>query len=119
MRRLLLSTYVMLLFLTVQAEAQVSKYRGSFDVVSGYTSGFPAGLFGYGIATVSRTGVVLSTLYWPYDNLSASGGGLIDRRGRFRFVDGTTGGAQLFSNRFGYGTFGDNAGGGIFVLSRR
>ena len=107
---------IMTLFCEGKLKAQ-SAYSGSYSLISGYTTGSAAGLFGYGTATVTRKGVVAYSCYYPYNGLTGYGSGMINGRGVFSLNNGTSGSAQIYS-RSGFGSFADNFGSGYFGLGR-
>ena len=127
--------------LTSYADAQVSKYRGSYYVYAGYTShnyaSYPVTYtFGLGTLTLSSTGSASYTCYFPFDGFvwdgsksipldpfSGSGTGVVSKNGVFSFNNGTTGYCQLWGTvkkgvlaplATGMGTFADGYGGGLF-----
>ena len=118
MRTSLLASAIVIttLFSAGKLKAQ-SAYAGSYSLISGYTTGSAAGLFGYGTATVTRRGVVAYSCYYPYNGLTGYGSGIINGRGLFSLNNGTSGRAQIYS-RSGFGSFSDNIGSGFFGLGR-
>lgn len=108
-----------LLLLGITVEANVAKYAGRYQTVAVYTYGTQAGKAGYGVATASRTGDVIRTLYWPHVRRNFSGTGRIDARGWFKFNDRLEGRLKIFNYRTGFGRFRDNTtGGGFFGVWR-
>jgi len=105
--------------LTTGAALAQSKFAGKYDLLSGYTDGYYAGLFGYGIASVSRKGVASYSSYYPYVGVSGSGTGTINSKGIFRLNNGTSGTAAILSRRVGVGKFNDSMGNGLFALKKR
>ena len=103
---------------SVSAHAQ-SKFAGRYDALSGYVSGQLAGLFGYGIASVSRSGATSYTSYYPYLGISGSGTGRINSRGVFSLNNGVSGSGQMQGNRVAVGNFRDGYGTGYFALRKK
>lgn len=103
---------------SVSAHAQ-RQFAGSYDLLSGYTTGSYNGLFGYGRATASRAGAVSYTAYYPQLGGSGSGTGRINSRGAFSLNNRTRGSAQMYGNRVAIGTFRDAYGSGYFGLRKR
>jgi hypothetical protein len=104
--------------ISVSANAQ-SKFAGSYDLIAGYSRGWPAGLFGYGVATAARNGNVSYSAYYPYLNITGKGTGKINSKGRFSLNNGTTGSASILSNRVAVGNFRDSEGRGFFALRKK
>jgi hypothetical protein len=92
--------------------------RGNYGLLSGYTYGYYAGLFGYGTATVSSSGAVAYSSYFPATGQTGSGRGTLSKTGAFSLNNGVSGRAQIYSNRVGYGVFSDPYGRGYFALGR-
>jgi hypothetical protein len=92
--------------------------RGTYGLITGYTSGYWAGLFGYGTATVSSSGAVAYSSYFPATGHTGNGRGALSRTGVFSLNNGVSGRAQVHSNRVGYGLFSDSIGRGYFALGR-
>jgi hypothetical protein len=92
--------------------------RGNYGLLSGYTYGYWAGLFGYGTATVSSSGAVAYSSYFPAAGTTGYGRGALSRTGAFSLNNGVSGKAQIYSNRVGYGIFSDSYGRGYFALGR-
>jgi len=115
-------TTVALVVLSISAInlfAQVpAALRGNYGLLSGYTYGYYAGLFGYGTATVSSSGAVAYSSYWPATGETGSGRGTLSKTGVFSLNNGVSGRAQIYSNRVGYGVFSDPIGRGYFFLGR-
>jgi hypothetical protein len=116
--KLLSIAVLALVGVSVSAHAQ-SKYAGRYDLLSGYSVGWPSGLFGYGIATFSRKGVVGYSAYFPYLGGTGRGSGRINSKGVFSLNNGTTGSARMLGNRVAVGNFRDSDGRGFFALRKR
>jgi hypothetical protein len=114
--------FIVLVALTVSAinlfAAIPAALRGNYGLLSGYTYGSWAGLFGYGTATVSSTGAVAYSCYFPNRGVTGFGSGALSSTGAFSLSNGVSGKAQIYSNRVGYGVFSDSIGGGYFGLCR-
>ena len=110
---------VLLSISAINLFAQVpATLRGNYGLLSGYTYGYNAGLFGYGTATVSSSGAVAYSSYFPATGHTGSGRGTLSRTGAFSLNNGVSGKAQIYSNRVGYGVFTDPYGRGYFALGR-
>lgn len=118
MKQIILSSLLAWMALKVGAHAQAA-YAGSYNSIAGYYSGSAAGYFGYGTTTVSRSGAVSYSEYWPAWGETSRGTGRVDRNGRFTLTGGVTGSAVIYSSRIAYGTFRDSAGQGYFAMSRK
>jgi hypothetical protein len=130
-----------LMCLTKTAQAQTTKYQGSYYLYSGYysqkSSAYPVtATFGLGVATISSKGQASYTCYFPFEGavwngyqyvpLSAfqgSGTGVVSSRGVFSLNNGVSGNCQLWGSltrgrlairSVGLGTFEDGYGTGIF-----
>jgi hypothetical protein len=103
---------------SVSAHAQ-SKFAGRYDLIAGYSSGSPAGLFGYGVSSAARNGRVSSTLYFPYHRTTWKGTGRVSRDGVFSYTDGVRGSAKIIGNRVGVGNFRNSEGRGFFAFRRK
>lgn len=90
---------------------------GNFNLILGYTSGSKSGLFGYGTATVSSTGIVSTSHYLPYTRTSCYNSGIMTSSGLFS-LDGVSGTVTIYDNKLGYGYFSEPSGAGIFGVSR-
>jgi hypothetical protein len=109
---------VILVTLSASAHAQ-KKFAGRYDLISGYSSGWPSGLFGYGVATAARNGRVSYSAYYPFLNETGSGTGRMNSKGIFALNNGVTGSARLLGNRVAVGNFRDNEGRGFFAIRKR
>lgn len=116
--KILSITILAFIGISVSVHAQ-SQYAGRYDLLAGVSTGQAAGLFSYGTATVARNGRASYTVYWPYLGTSGRGSGLINRNGVFSFNDGTSGTAQIFSNRVAVGTYRQSYGTGFFAMRKR
>lgn len=116
--KILLSAVLLIVGLSVSAQAQ-SQFAGRYDLLSGYSTGQMAGLFGYGIATVSRNGNASYSAYFPFLGDSGFGSGKINTKGVFSLNNGTTGSATLMGNRVAIGNFKDGLGAGFFGLRKK
>ena len=132
-----------LVCLTKTAQAQTSKYQGSYYLYSGYYtqkySAYPVtATFGLGVATISSKGQASYTSYFPFDGaawngytyvelrpIEGSGRGVVSSKGVFSLNNGVSGVCQLWGNltrgrlavrSVGIGTFEDGYGTGIFGL---
>jgi hypothetical protein len=103
---------------SVSAHAQ-SKFAGRYDLLSGYSTGQAAGLFGYGIATIARNGNASYSAYFPFLGSTGYGSGRINSRGVFSLNNGTSGSATLMGNRVAVGNFWDGLGTGYFGLRKK
>jgi hypothetical protein len=104
--------------LSVLAHAQ-SKFAGRYDLIAGYSSGSPAGLFGYGVASAARNGRVSYSAYYPYLNITGSGTGRVRSDGVFSYNNGVSGSAKIVGNRVAVGNFRDSEGRGFFAVRRK
>jgi hypothetical protein len=95
-----------------------SAYTGNYGLISGWTYGPSRGLFAYGTATVSSTGVVAYSIYKPYGGKTCSGRGSINSAGVFSFSNGVYGSTTVWGAKTGYGVFIESGGGGYFGLGR-
>jgi len=118
MKQIILSSLLVWMAFETRAHAQAA-YAGSYNSIAGYYSGSAAGYFGYGTTTVSRSGAVSHSEYWPALRETSRGTGRVDRNGRFTLTGGVTGSAVIYSSRIAYGTFRDSAGRGYFAMSRK
>jgi len=116
--KLLLIAVALIGGFSVSAHAQ-SQFAGRYDLISGYTTGSYAGLFGYGTATAFRAGWVSYTAYYPQLQGSGSGTGRINSKGVFNLNNGVTGSAQLYGKRVAVGTFQDAYGSGFYGLRKK
>jgi len=116
--KILLIAVLAFIGVSVSAHAQ-SKFAGRYDLISGYSSGWPAGLFGYGVASAARNGRVSYSAYYPYLNVTGNGTGKINSRGVFSLNNGTTGSGRILGNRVAVGNFSDSEGRGFFALRKR
>jgi hypothetical protein len=103
---------------SLSANAQ-SQFAGSYDLIAGYSRGWPAGLFGYGVATAARNGNVSYSSYYAYLKVTGRGTGRMNNRGVFALNNGVTGSARLLGNRVAVGNFRDSEGRGFFALRKR
>jgi hypothetical protein len=128
------------------AEAQVSRYQGTYDVVANYTAhysnSFPVRYTtGYGVLTLGSNGSASYTVSFPFDGYAfingfsysldpytGSGTGAVDSTGVFRFDNGVVGSCILCGTlrsgsrataQVGVGSFNDGVGRGIFVIVKR
>jgi hypothetical protein len=92
--------------------------RGNYRLIAGYTSGYYTGLFGYGTATVSSSGAISYSCYYPYVRATGRGNGTLNSTGLFSLNNGVSGKAQIYSNRVGSGAFSDSNGRGYFGVAR-
>ena len=138
--------FTLLFFFSQFAEAQVSRYQGTYDLIANYTShysnSFPVRYTtGYGVTTLRSNGAASYTIAFPFDGwayiadqqisldpFSGSGTGAVDSTGVFRFNNGVVGGCQLWGtlrygvlapSAVGVGSFRDVAGRGIFVIIKK
>jgi hypothetical protein len=118
MKQIILSSLLAWMALKVGVHAQAA-YAGSYNSIAGYYSGSAAGYFGYGTTTVSRSGAVSYSEYWPAWRETSRGTGRVDRNGLFSLTGGVTGSAVIYSSRIAYGTFRVLAGRGYFAMSKK
>lgn len=116
--KILLVSVLLFVGCSVSAQAQ-SQFAGRYDLLSGYSTGQIAGLFGYGIATIARNGNASYSAYFPYLGTSGFGSGKINAKGVFSLNNGTKGSATLMGNRVAVGNFNDGAGAGFFGLRKK
>lgn len=96
-----------------------SAFVGSYNyLLVGWTYGSERGLFAFGTATVSSTGVVAYSIYKPARNTTSFGQGFINGSGLFSFSNGVSGSTTILNGQVGYGTFVDVGGGGYFGIGR-
>jgi hypothetical protein len=118
MRKILLFPVVLLAATMLSSEhSKAASYQGTYNILSGYTTGSWAGLFGYGTMTVARNGVVAYSSYFPNKGITGSGAGFISKKGVFSLNNGVTGSAVIYT-RVGYGSFNDALGSGFFAVGR-
>jgi hypothetical protein len=123
------------------AEAQTTKYQGSYYLYAGYYESFYSaypckGTFGLGNATLRSTGQASYTCYFPFEGSAwngfdyvtlnphaGSGTGVVNSTGVFSFNNGVSGVCQLWgtlkngilnTRAVGMGVFTDESGNGIF-----
>lgn len=116
--KLLLIAVLLVVGFSVSAQAQRA-FAGRYDLLSGYSSGWPAGLFGYGVASVARSGVASYSAYYRYLNVTGRGTGRINSRGVFSLNNGTRGSAAILGRRVAVGNFSDSEGRGFFALRKK
>lgn len=116
--KLLLIAVLLVVGFSVSAQAQRA-FAGRYDLLSGYSSGWPAGLFGYGVASVTRSGVASYSSYYAYFDVTGRGTGRVNSRGVFSLNNGTSGSAAILGRRVAVGNFRDSEGRGFFAVRKR
>jgi len=129
------------------AEAQVSSYRGTYNMVANYTAhyynSYPVSYTtGYGTLTLRSNGAASYTIAFPFDGwayvagrqislepFSGSGTGVVNSSGVFSFLNNNVSGAcklwgtlrsgVLAPSAVGAGSFSDGLGRGIFVVIKK
>ena len=116
--KLLLIAVLLVVGLSASAQAQ-SAFAGRYDLLAGYSGGQLVGLFGYGVASVARSGVASYTAYYAYIDETGRGTGRISSKGVFSMNNGVRGAATIFGRRVAVGNFSDPGGRGFFAIRKK
>jgi len=98
--------------LSASSASAQNAYAGTYDVILAYTTGPSIGKFGstlrpgLGVASVSQSGRLVATLFWPADGSSQPLRGRVRNSGTFRF-DSLNARLKLIEDKLGMVEFTD------------